>query len=50
MLNQRDKNDDATHQKRFNVEKKTKVKITNDFITSKKTLNAKASEEDESYV
>ena len=30
--------------------KKTKIKITNDFITRKKTLNAKASERDENYV
>ena len=30
--------------------KKIKVKIVNDFILSKKTLNAKAFEKDENYV
>ena len=30
------------YQKKFNVEKKTKVKIINDFIINKEILNAKA--------
>ena len=50
MFDQRDENDDATHQKKSNVKKKTKVKITIDFTVNKKTLNAKASERDENYV
>ena len=29
------------NQKRFNVEKQTKIKIKNDFIINKETLNAK---------
>ena len=37
-------------QKKFNVEKRTKVKVTNDFIASKETVNAKTFKKDENNV
>ena len=50
MFDQRSQNSDATYLKKFNVEKKTKVKITNDFIASKKTINVKTFKKDENNV
>ena len=50
MFDQRSRNSDAAYSKKFNVEKKIKVKITNDFIVSKETMNAKAFEKNEDNV
>ena len=38
------------HIKRNVMSKKIKIKIINNFIASKKTLNVKTSEKDENYV
>ena len=50
MFNQRSRNNNATYSKKFDVEKKIKVKIINDFIISKETMNAKAFEKNEDNV
>ena len=36
--------------KKFDVEKKAKVKVTNDFIANKETMNAKTFKENENNV
>ena len=41
MFDQRNRNSDATYSKKFDVEKKIKNKVTNDFIASKEIINAK---------
>ena len=50
MFNQRNWNNNATNQKKFNIEKKTKIKFTNDFIINEKPLNTKVSEKDKNNV
>ena len=50
MFNQRNRNDDATYLKKSDIEKRTKIKITNDFIVNKKMMNAKIFKKDENSV
>ena len=50
MFDQRSRNNDASYFKKFDVKKKAKIKITNDFIASKETMNVKTFEENENNV
>ena len=50
MFNQRSRNNNATYLKKFDVKKKMKVKIINDFIASKETMNAKTFKKNENNV
>ena len=50
MFNQRNWDNDTINQRKFNVKKKTKVKIINDFIADEKTLNAKTFKKDEDNI
>ena len=50
MIDQRSRNNDATYSKKFDVKKKIKIKVMNDFIASKETMNAKTFKKNENNV
>ena len=50
MFDQRNQNNNATYSKKSDIEKKTKVKATNDFIAYKEIINAKTFKKSENNV